>query len=352
MIVVNARFLTQQVTGVQRFASEISVRLKERLHDEVMFVSPSNIISTELAESLDVKVMGRHTGYYWEQVELPYFLKSMGNPVLLSLCNTAPIAYRNNMITVHDIIWKKFPETCSWMFRQAYGFMIPRLCRSARHIITVSEFSKKEISEAFHISSDRFSVVYNAVDDRFRRIDDESLRRENYFLAVSTVKANKNFPAAVRAFNEFNKAYKDSKLYIIGDTGHKNYQHIDLESLAYNENFKLLGRVSDQDLIRYYSNAVAFLFPSIYEGFGIPPLEAQACQCPVISSNSSSLPEVLGDSALLCDPNDSHSFAMQMEKVYNDEGLRRPLVENGLKNVARFSWERSADDVARVLSSY
>lgn len=142
------------------------------------------------------------------------------------------------------------------------------------------------------------------------------------------------------------------QIVIIGDTGHKNYQHIDLESMAQNKNFRLLGRVSDDNLIRYYSNAIAFLFPSLYEGFGIPLLEAQACECPVISSNSSSLPEVLGDSALFFNPNDTIACAEQMERVYTDLNLRNQLIEKGLKNISRFSWEESAKKVITILNKY
>lgn len=352
MIVINARFLTQPTTGVQRFAKELSVRLKKIMKDEVHFVAPYNILDEMMAKELNVQIVGKHTGYFWEQVELPLYLKKLGSPILLSLCNAAPLMYKNNIVAIHDIIWDKYPATSSRKFRMVYGYMIPHLCKSARHIITVSNFSKNDISSTFNITEKKFTVIYNAVDKRFKRINDEALKRDNYFLAVSTVKANKNFQAAIKAFNEFSKSHQECKLYIIGDIYQKNYQHIDLESLAQNENFKLLGRVSDDDLIRYYSNAIAFLFPSLYEGFGIPPLEAQACECPVISSNSSSLPEVLGDSALFFEPHDTLTFVTQMEKICTDPVLREQQIEKGLKNVRRFSWDVSAEHVKSILNMY
>lgn len=212
MIIVNARFLTQNVTGIQRFASEISIKLKQMLGKDILFLTPNDIIDHDLANKLEARVIGKHTGYYWEQIELPKYLKSIGSPILLSLCNAAPLMYKNNIVAIHDIIWKKCPKTNSRMFRFVYGYMIPHLCRSARHIITVSEFSKNEISTAFNISKDKFTVIYNAVDERFKRVSDDTLRRENFFLAVSTVKANKNFQAAVNAFNEFSKIHGECKL--------------------------------------------------------------------------------------------------------------------------------------------
>ena len=122
-----------------------------------------------------------------------------------------------------------------------------------------------------------------------------------------------------------------------------------IEECSKNPNIKLLGRVSDNDLIRYYSNAVAFIFPSLYEGFGIPVLEAQACGCPVISSNSSSLPEILGDSALMCDPNNTNEFANAVLKLVNHKSLKEILIDKGYENIKRFSWEKSAEKLLGYL---
>lgn len=128
----------------------------------------------------------------------------------------------------------------------------------------------------------------------------------------------------------------------------RNMGHL-IDECKKDVNIKLLGRVSDSDLIRYYSNAIAFIFPSLYEGFGIPVLEAQACGCPVVSSNSSSLPEILGNSALMCNPNNAEEFAGAIIKLVNHKSIKEELVGKGYENVKRFSWEKSAEDLLRYL---
>ena len=352
MIVINARFLTQQITGVQRFAIEISLRLKEILKDEVMFVTPNDIIQEDYAKQLDAKVIGKHHGHIWEQLDLPKFLNKNGRPLLLCLCNTAPLCYKNKVVTVHDVAFYVFPQTFSKSFLYVYKFMIPRVMRTAKRVITVSEYSKQEIIKYCHIPSDQISIVYNAVSGNFKHIADESLRNENYFLAVSSMNYRKNFSAVLKAFKDLEKINDSAKLFIIGDLSNSSFKTIDLEEYKSDKRIKFLGRVSDSDLVRYYSNAVAFIYPSLYEGFGIPPLEAQQCHCPVICSDASSLPEVVKDSAMLCAPNDIKALAEDMERLYEDSSLREELINKGIENSKRFSWDENAKKIVSILSQY
>lgn len=351
MLAVNARFLTQQITGVQRFAYEISLRLKDRLGDEIVFLSPRNILQKEMAEHLDAKTIGRMSGYAWEQIELPLYLMKHGKPVLLNLCNLAPLSYRNNWIALHDITWVRYPETYSKLFCKVYDILIPKLCRRAKQIITVSEFSREEISSYYSIPKDKLLVVYNAVSEAFQQETDISLRQQRYFLAVSSLKANKNFVTVLTAFERVSEMKPDIKLFVIGDCTGSNFQAIDIRQYRQNHSIKFLGRVSDEDLVKYYSNAVGFVFPSLYEGFGIPVLEAQACDCPVISSSAASMPEVLQDSALFCEPMDVHGFAGQMCRLAEDESLRLSMIDKGRMNVRRFSWEDSAEKLIKMLGN-
>ena len=342
MIVVNARFLTQPLTGVQRFAYELSLCLKNMLGDKVVFLAPRNILQQEMAERLGTKSVGRMSGYAWEQIELPLYLRKHGSPVLLNLCNLAPLFYGNNWVAIHDITWARYPETYSKVFCRVYDFLIPRLCRKAKQIITVSEFSREEISSYYGIPKKKMLVVYNAVGEGFRQVTDASLREQRYFLAVSSLKANKNFVTVLNAFEKVLGMMPEVKLFIVGDCSDKNFQTVDLEKYKHNSAIKFLGRVTDVELVRYYSNAIGFLFPSLYEGFGIPVLEAQACGCPVISSSAASMPEVLQDSALFCEAIDVYGFAGQMCRLVESESLRSSLIEKGKMNVTRFLWQESA----------
>lgn len=352
LVIVNSRFLTQKLTGVQRFAFEISLRLKDLLGEEVVFLAPKSIIQHEMAERLGVKCIGRVSGYAWEQIVLPLYLWRHGSPRLLNLCSVAPLLYGNNIIAIHDITWVRYPDTFSKAFCMVYNFLTPRLCRKAKQIITVSDFSREEISTYYRIPREKILVVYNAVGDEFYHISDEKLKKQRYFLAVSSLKVNKNFFAVLKAFESVLQQEPHAKLFIVGDYNVKNFHKINIERYKNNPAIKFLGRVSDDKLVKYYSNAIGFVFPSLYEGFGIPVLEAQACGCPVISSSTASMPEVLRDSALFCDAMDIYNLAEQMCRLIRDDALRLLLINKGYNNIKRFSWRISAEKLWFILNRY
>ena len=339
MIVINARFLTQQITGVQRFAIEISLKLKETLGSGVVFVSPHNILQKEYAERLEAKVIGKHTGHVWEQIDLPQYLSSKEKPLLLNLANTAPLFYKNKAVTVHDLAFEAYPQTFSKKFLYVYKFMIPRIIKSSKHVFTVSEFSKREICEYYHSESDKISVIYNAVGDKFQHKEVMGLRMKNYFLAVSSLNYRKNFIAVLKAFELYAQKNPEGNLYVIGEIKNANFKGIDITPFLHNSRIKFLGRVPDEELVKYYSNATGFIYPSIYEGFGIPPLEAQACGCPVLLSDIPPLKEVFQDSALYCNPHDIKDMALQIDQLSHN---KEKYVDKGFQNIKRFSWETSA----------
>lgn len=346
-ICINARFLTQHMTGVQRYAVEICLELKRMRGDEIEFVSPCGIIQKKYAEMLNAQIIGKHKGHVWEQIDLPLYLRKKGNPLLLNLCNTAPLFYRNKIVTVHDVAFMAYPQTYSKSFLYFYKFMIPRIMRTARKVVTVSEFSKKEICKYYHVDKDNVSVVYNAVSESFRPL--HQTERNSYFLAVSSMNYRKNFIYILEAFCKYQEQGGKECLYIIGDLKNASFKEIDLSKYTSNPKIQFLGRVSDEDLIRYYSNAVAFVYPSFYEGFGIPPLEAQTCGCPAICAKASCLPEVFGDSVLYCDPYDSDSLVSAFKKVVSDKDLRKTLQERGKMNTSKYSWEKSAEKLRDII---
>ncbi len=347
MLVVNSRFLTQQITGVQRFAIEISLRLKDMLKDDVIFVSPHGIIHSEISKHLDVQIVGKNKGYVWEQFDLPRYLRRNGSPMLLNLCSMAPYYYPNNIITVHDITFERYPKTFATSFRTFYHFMIPMLCRKAKIVITVSKFSRDEIASFYNLDKEKIIVIYNAVGKSFVSDPDEKLKQNKYYLAVSSVKENKNFATILAAFDRLK--VDECRLYIIGDCASNTFKSMNLEPCKMNQRIKILGRVTDEELVKYYSNAIAFIFPSLYEGFGIPTIEAQACGCPVIASDRSALPEILGDSAILCDPFDIENISKSMESLYKDETYRNMLIEKGYQNIKRFAWDTSAMEIVNII---
>jgi glycosyltransferase involved in cell wall biosynthesis len=350
MTVINSSFLTKPITGVQRFAIELSLRLKA-LDSSIEFVCPGDVMQHEIFEKLDAKVTGKRRGFFWEQTDLPQYLKKQGSPLLINLCNTAPLLYKNQLVAIHDMSFKVYPKTYSKSFVYLYNFVIPTIIKTSKHVVTVSKFSKDEIIRYYKIDKNMISVLYNATDESFRPVYDSDLQKENYFLAVSSLNYRKNFMALFQAFDIVAAKDKDIKLYLIGDLGSKIFAKIDIPCYLNNPRIKILGRVSDNELIKYYSNAQGFLYPSLYEGFGIPPLEAQSCGCPILVSNASCLPEIFEDSALYCDPFSIDSIASNMVKLF-DENIRESLKAKNEQNVRRFSWDQSAISLFNLIKKY
>ncbi|WP_454877792.1 glycosyltransferase family 4 protein [Serratia inhibens] len=346
-IYVNARFLTQELTGVQRFAEQVSLALNTQRND-LIFVSPAGVLRKNVAEELNVKIIPGGTGHKWEQVALPSFLRKKGSPLLLNLGSTAPVFYNNKIMTHHDVTYKRYPQSYSRKFRLLYNSLIPLMLRGSKHVITVSEFSKNEIAKVYSFPHEKISVVYNAVGAEFSPA--HGVGKENYFLAVSSPNYHKNFHGMIEAFIALNKE-SNVRLKIIGKAS-ASFSTMDFsEFLSTSDKVEFMGRVDDSQLIELYQNALAFVFPSFYEGFGLPPLEAQACGCPVMSSNQASMPEVLKNSVLYFDPANMDDIKNAMDKMISDTETRNRLINAGYENSKRFSWEESALKVSNLLNS-
>lgn len=346
MIYINARFLTQNITGVQRFALEISKALS-KIREDIVLLVPSihKIVDQSLLNSLNVVEIKGGEGHFWEQVTLVQYLKKMNYPLLISLCNTAPIFYKNKISTIHDVTFLRYPASYSMKFRMVYKILVPCIIKSSKKIITVSEFSKKDICQEYNLNSDLITVIYNAVSDNFEKLQDKHTIQK-YALAVSSPNLHKNFAKMIHAFSMTNI---NLNLKIIGSLSssfnQQNQIHLD-------ERIQFQGRVNDLELVELYQNADFFIFPSLYEGFGIPPLEAQACGCPVISSNAASLPEILGNSALFFDPYSSKSIQLAIEQVNDDNELKYMLIKKGFENLKRFSWHSSALKLNEIIDFF
>ncbi|WP_346827615.1 glycosyltransferase family 4 protein [Serratia inhibens] len=350
MIYINARFLTQDVTGVQRFAEQICMELVG-LRDDVVLLAPKDIKRSSLPSGLNIQTIGKKSGHYWEQIELPRYLKSIGSPLLVNLCSTAPVFYKNQIVTHHDVTYKRYKKSFSLKFRMLYSMLVPMMLRSSKALITVSEFSKSEILKCFRYDPKKIHIVYNAVGDEFSHDFERSDKSEKYLLAVSSPNFHKNFHGMLEAYNLLRRNHNsDIKLKVIGKSS-ASFATQDFSTNAKDENITFLGRVDDSELISLYQNATAFVFPSFYEGFGIPPLEAQACGCPVISSNKASMPEVLNDSVIYFDPYNIPEMSDAMLKITSDSALRNMLVNAGLENVKKYSWKNSAEKVNSIIET-
>jgi glycosyltransferase involved in cell wall biosynthesis len=266
-----------------------------------------------------------------------------------------------SVVTIHDCIHLKFPQYLPSRLGYTYarGSLWMATHRSSA-IMTVSEASKRDILEYYRVPSDKIQVIYNGIDERFSQVPDaEDVRkvRERYqldgpfVLYAGNVKPHKNLERLIEAFYILRRGpFEDVKLVIIGDeiSKYAALRHA-VHRYKLHKYVRFLGFVPHRTLAVLYRLADVFVFPSLYEGFGLPPLEAMASGTPVITSNVSSLPEVVGDAAVLIDPLQPESIADAMRQVLTDSDLRQRLHQMGLERASHFSWERS---IARVREIY
>ena len=258
------------------------------------------------------------------------------------------------VVTIHDCIHLRFPQYLPNRAAYVYARTVMAMAaRRARRILTVSHASKADILSYLRVPPSKIEVVYNALDERMAaaptpeditRVRERFLLDAPFVLYAGNIKPHKNVDRLIEAFAMLRRRGHDHiKLLILGDeiSKYPNLRRL-VHRFQLHQYVRFLGFVPDATLAALYRLATVFVFPSLYEGFGLPPLEAMACGTPVITSNVSSLPEVVGDAALLIDPMNASAIADAMARVMSDESLRADLVRRGLERVKTFSWERSA----------
>ncbi|NEQ48868.1 MAG: glycosyltransferase family 4 protein [Leptolyngbya sp. SIO3F4] len=309
-IVVNARFLTQPVTGVQQFARTLS-RALVQLDKDIRFVAPPGVLDATLSKELHVEVVGKKSGVYWEQRVLPRYLKQQGYPLLLNLCNAAPMRYSNQVVTIHDLAFERYPESFSRPFRTWYALLLPKIARRARHVLTVSEFSKAELREVYGLHKADVSVVHNSLAGHLRTQGTPDPDAPNYLLAVGSLDPRKNLRSLVKAFTQLEAP--DLQLWIAGGQSEHFAQQEDQQTAWQDERIRYLGYVPDEQLPGLYAGAQAFISPSLYEGFGLPMLEALHAGCPVIASDIPVYQELFAPYFIPIPPNDPEETARILE---------------------------------------
>jgi glycosyltransferase involved in cell wall biosynthesis len=346
---VNGRFLGQPHTGVQRYAMEIlrqwDQMLEEReidgAHNDIVVWTPPGDGGQQPFHNIRVLPVGHLHGNLWEQIDLPRFTSGQR---LFNPCNSAPWIKRDGQtVTIHDASVFAFPEAYSWQFRLKHQVLYRRLAETARRIITVSEFSKGELMRWCNIPADRIRVIYSGCEHILAQPADPSildrfhLAGHRFVLAVGSNSAHKNLAAVLQLPNLLDD--KNIHLVIAGGTYARVFQQVHYETSS---NVHWLGFVSDPQLRALYEHAAVFVYPSLYEGFGFPALEAMACGCPVVLSGASSLPELGGGAAVYCDPDDARTLASGVLQILGDAKLRTRLVESGRERAREFNWRKSA----------
>jgi glycosyltransferase involved in cell wall biosynthesis len=343
-IYVNARFLSQPVTGVQRYGIECSRKIK-KLHPESVFLAPHDIINTSVAKELNAICIGSNTGHLWEQKDLPAYLKKMDRGPLFSPCNTAPLFYNNNFVTLHDIAFRLHPEWNSRAFSTWYNFMVPRVIRKAKHVFTVSKTVAAEISDHYHINSNNISVTYNGLSGVMQPV--RQVAKEPIVLAVGSFNLRKNHESLIRAF--INSSLKSThKMYIVGDKNKVFAETGINEQTLLDNNITLLRQLSEQELADLYNRAEIVASVSAYEGFGIPILEGAANNCKLLCSDIPVYRELYGEIAHFCRPYDIADISRALTELVTATAPDTSVINNLLET---YNYERSAATIIEKMTT-
>ena len=361
-VAVNTRFLIKdKLEGLGWFTYEVLKRMVEK-HPEAEFVFlfdrpfDSSFIFAKNVKGIVVGPPARHPflWYWWFEVSLPKVLRKINPTVFfspdsyLSLKSKVP-----TLLVVHDLAFEHYPKDTGKLVRKYYQKYMPKFCKRAERVATVSAYTKQDVIEQYNIDPGKIDVTHNGVRSRFSPID-HPLKRDvqlkwtkgaKYFVYVGSIHPRKNIARLFEAFDAFKKETESEwKLVMVG---RKAWQSEEIfhtyEQMGHKEDVVFTDRLSELDLNNVLAGAEALCYVPYFEGFGLPILEAQQCEVPVITSNVTSMPEVAGDSCLLVDPFSVTSIKEGMLKLYQVPSLRTELIEKGKVNCTRFSWDKTAD---------
>lgn len=349
-IAINGRFLSQHLTGVQRAAYNFTQELLKCSEYQISIYTPEKIKKDQYKNIRDYKILYSLKPYniLWEQILLPFYMRKT-NEFLLNFGNVAPIfGVKNQAIMIHDTAFFTHPQWFSKSFALYYRFVIPKIVKHAKFIMTVSEFSKKEIIESFQIDPNKIIVLPLWLDDKFlnQAHQPNNDNRKNNILTVASIEPRKNYNSLINAFLQ--SSLEDISLSIIGNTSHVFASTETINS----DHISFLGRCHDDDLISFYCNSLFFVSVSFYEGFGLPPLEAMSCGCPVLVSDIPAHREICGDAALYCDPYDINDIAKKIKLLSQDSNLRKELSEKGKQRVLQFNKENTMKKLLATLKNF
>ena len=272
-----------------------------------------------------------------------------------------PSINKNIVLTIHDLSFYRFPEFNFDWFIKKYQAIVLKNAKRAKIIIADSQSTRQDIIDFMKIDPQKIKVVYLAADIKFKVLSSEQLKSETpekfniskkFILSVGTIEPRKNFKTLIKAFNIFKDNYsssKDCQLVIAGKTGWKSEETFDeYKKSPYRNEIIFTGEVNDEDLVQLYNQASLFAYPSIFEGFGLPVLEAMSCALPVIATNTSSVPEVYPNEEFLLDPFDAEKMAQKINLVLTDNNKRDDLIRFSIENSKKFSWEKSASETLQI----
>lgn len=352
-------------TGIEEYSYQVIKNLAYRQaglmneskeHQVVLYIRKNQKIDFSLPRNWKAKTI--KWPYLWTQIGLSLELLLHPVEALFVPAHTIPFIHpKKSIVTIHGLEYEFCPKAYSFWGRIYMRFVIKNSCRWAKKIIAVSENTKKDLVDFYKVSEGKIKVIYNGVDDKLQSVHFSGSRKNGeqnlkpYLLFVGRLEERKNILGIVEAFEILKEKYKiPHRLVLAGKPG-IGFSEIEdkIRNTKHKDNIILKGFVSDEGKYVLLRNADIFLFPSFYEGFGLPILEAQSLGTPVVTSNISSMPEVADSSAILVDPRKPEEIVEATYRLISDENFKNDIINKGLENVKRFSWEKCAQEIGKLI---
>ena len=357
---INGRFATRPMSGVDRVAYELTAQLRQianELSEGALVLklllpkcTSEQLFALSNSTLVEAKSVSKLPGQLWEQFALPF---KAADGWAINFCNVGPIIGRRQILMIHDAQIYISPESYSFCFRLWYRMLQPFIARRASLLFTVSDYSKNRLEQERVFPKEKAQVIPNGADHMDRITADHStlarygLSSQKYFLVMGSVSKHKNLICALKAFATC--SVESLRLVVVGG----NVSEImAVFSSSIDERVLLLGRVSDEELKALYTHANVFIFPSTTEGFGLPPLEAMYCGCPVIASNSGAMSEVCGDTVRYVDPNRPEDWTLAIEELAFDPKECEKISAKAHDWATKFTWRRAAMQLLQAIASY
>ena len=356
--------LHDNFSGMERYALNTSATfIKLHPEHEYVLIFKGEVFDNKVfkVDKPNIKkiVLEPKNKFIFNQITLPKVIKKIEADAYFFLAFPTPWSFKkpNTYSAIHDLCCYDCGETMKFLSRVYFKHSYKK-CRAHKNkIITVSNYSKKRIHEILKFKNEDINIIYPGIGDSFKHIVDKSIISkysipEKYLLSVSTLEPRKNLSLLLKAYDELvNEGVKLPPLVLAGRKGWKIDNLMDSVSSETKKNIFFTGFVDEKDLPKLYSMADLFIFPTKYEGFGVPPLEAMACEVPVISSNSTCMPEVLGDAAIFFENENLESLKEAIKKsIVIDAKTRQTIIEKGLQRVSMYNWEKESQKLEKLLN--
>lgn len=361
-IAVNTRFLlSNRLEGIGYFTHE-TLRHIVRSHPEVDFYFLfDRQYSKEFLYASNVKPVvlfpqARHPflWYWWFEISVARWLTQHQPDLFLSTDGYCSLSSNTPTVAViHDLSFEHYPQYVPWLTNKYYRHFMPRFIQHATRVATVSEYSRQDIVQQYQIEPSKIDVVYSAAKDFFKPTDAVSQQDvcnkytggAPFLLYVGSVNGRKNIKNMLLAFDAFKQKHGgDLKFLIAGSMGWSNKEmQIAHQQMIFSADVIFAGRINEDELVKIIGSSFALIYVSLFEGFGVPPLEAMKCEVPCITSSTTSMPEITAGAALLANPNEVMDIAKKIETLYLDNTLRAQLIAKGIKRANDFSWQQTAE---------